>query len=127
MRRCLDPAAAGEALWQLTSASESSSTYRPPRQIAVGAADDQSSRADTSAEHHGCLGEIDFSFLLPSTKPGSLGRLGHYEIEVVLGRGGCSIVLKAFHEMLPRLEFGDGGCQRSYELWCLPKGATDGD
>ena len=37
-----------------------------------------------------------FARRLPRT--GTLGRLGHYEIESVIGRGGCGIVLKAFDE-----------------------------
>ncbi|MDW8267467.1 MAG: serine/threonine-protein kinase, partial [Gemmataceae bacterium] len=45
---------------------------------------------------------IDLSFLQPSTKPGSLGQLGHYEIHAVLGRGGCGIVLKGFDTLLQR-------------------------
>jgi serine/threonine protein kinase len=47
--------------------------------------------------------KIDLTFLQTSTKPGSLGRLGHYEIESVIGAGGCGIVLKAFDEKLRRV------------------------
>lgn len=46
---------------------------------------------------------IDFSFLEPSDEPDSLGRLAHYEIRHVLGRGGCGIVLKGFDERLERV------------------------
>jgi WD40 repeat protein len=46
---------------------------------------------------------IDLRFLAPPTQPGALGRLGHYEIFEVLGRGGFGIVLRAFDEVLQRV------------------------
>ncbi len=47
--------------------------------------------------------EFDLSYLTPSTKPGSLGTLGHYEVMQVLGQGGFGTVLKAFDEKLHRM------------------------
>src|SRR5262249_50923963 len=47
--------------------------------------------------------ENALSFLQPSPKPGSLGRLAHYEVLEVLGRGAFGIVLKAFDEKLHRV------------------------
>ncbi len=44
-----------------------------------------------------------FGYLQPSDKPDSLGRLGHYEIQQVLGRGAFGIVLKALDEKLQRV------------------------
>lgn len=41
-------------------------------------------------------------YLQPSTKPGSLGVLGHYEVLQLLGQGGFGIVFKAFDEKLHR-------------------------
>ncbi|MFQ3591741.1 MAG: protein kinase [Gemmataceae bacterium] len=56
---------------------------------------------NTAAPHR--KHEIDLSFLQPAKKPGSLGSLGHYEIEQVLGQGGYGVVLKAFDSMLERV------------------------
>ncbi len=47
--------------------------------------------------------EAGFDFLQPSSKPGSLGRLAHYEVLEVLGKGGFGIVFKAFDEKLQRV------------------------
>lgn len=47
--------------------------------------------------------EIPLGYLEPSTKPDSLGRLAHYEILEVIGRGAFGIVLKAFDEKLQRV------------------------
>lgn len=43
------------------------------------------------------------AFLAPTQKPGSLGRLSHYEVLEVAGRGSTGIVLRAFDEMLERV------------------------
>ncbi|MBI3822037.1 MAG: protein kinase, partial [Planctomycetes bacterium] len=45
----------------------------------------------------------DLSFLQPTTKPNSLGRLDEFEILSVVGKGGFGIVLKAFDENLHRI------------------------
>jgi len=73
------------------------------QQIAAGAAGNDDSPGETSAEHHASQAEIDLSFLEPSTAPGSIGRLRHYDIHEIIGRGGCGIVLKAFDEKLHRV------------------------
>jgi serine/threonine protein kinase len=41
--------------------------------------------------------------LAPSDVPGSLGRLGHYEVQQVLGSGGFGTVLRAFDDKLQRM------------------------
>jgi hypothetical protein len=43
------------------------------------------------------------TFLGPPTRPGSLGRLGHYEVLEVLGCGGFGIVFRAFDDVLQRV------------------------
>jgi eukaryotic-like serine/threonine-protein kinase len=47
--------------------------------------------------------ELKLDFLTPSEQPGHLGRLGHYEVTEVIGRGGMGVVLKAFDEKLHRV------------------------
>ncbi|MCA9117669.1 MAG: serine/threonine protein kinase, partial [Planctomycetaceae bacterium] len=49
-------------------------------------------------------GEAEFRrYLEPATRPGWLGRLAHYEIEEILGRGAFGVVAKAFDEKLHRV------------------------
>lgn len=55
-----------------------------------------------SREEDDDSGSADLSFLQPSDKPGSIGRLGHYEIVQILGQGAFGIVFKAFDEKLHR-------------------------
>lgn len=47
--------------------------------------------------------ELTLDFLAPAEKPGLLGRLGHYEVQEVVGHGGMGIVLRAFDEQLHRV------------------------
>jgi serine/threonine protein kinase len=47
--------------------------------------------------------EADLSFLAPPSEPGSLGRLDHYEVLEVVGRGGTGLVLRARDTKLERI------------------------
>ncbi|MEQ8854006.1 protein kinase [Gimesia sp.] len=49
------------------------------------------------------LDDLDIGFLQPATEAGSLGVLGHYDIQELIGRGGCGIVFKAFDQRLHRI------------------------
>lgn len=43
------------------------------------------------------------AFLDPPTRPDSIGRIGHYEVLQVLGRGGFGIVFRVFDDVLHRV------------------------
>ncbi len=45
---------------------------------------------------------VTLDFLAPAEQPGSLGRLGHFEVVEVIGRGGMGMVLKGLDECLER-------------------------
>lgn len=46
--------------------------------------------------------EVSLHFLQPATDPAYLGRLSHFDVMRVLGRGGMGIVLEAFDSKLQR-------------------------
>jgi hypothetical protein len=77
--------------------------------VATKSAVDQAVPTDSSDADHDpspecTLGEAEFrKYLEPATRPGWLGRLAHYEIEEILGRGAFGIVAKAFDEKLHRV------------------------
>jgi len=81
------PAAAGNSAVEMTIVSHS------PDQDD----DDDHKSAATSGE-----AELQ-KYLQSATRPGWLGRLAHYEIEMILGRGAFGIVVKAFDEKLHRV------------------------
>jgi serine/threonine protein kinase len=56
-----------------------------------------------AADHLAADADVDLHFLAPPTRPDSLGRLGHYEILDVVGKGAMGVVLRAFDEKLHRI------------------------
>ena len=57
----------------------------------------------TNALPPGCDDPPDLSFLAPTARPDSLGRIAHYEILGILGCGGMGVVLKGFDPKLDRV------------------------
>jgi hypothetical protein len=96
-RRSLERLAAGSKmcleLRELVSELSPAGLSRPSQTATIGV----TTRALRS---HDGLDTLDF--LEPSTDPGSLGRLGPYEVADVLGRGAFGVVLKAFDPALGR-------------------------
>src|SRR5262245_34969100 len=65
------------------------------------AAQQLAARKDTPAGR--AEDRVPLDFLTPSQRPEALGRLGHYEVLEVVGKGGMGIVLRAFDEKLQRI------------------------
>lgn len=86
---------------QSSPSSGGTSILDPPTN--PGAATAMASKNEPDSTRPAEIGEVVLDFLQPTTKPGSLGQLGHYEVLEVLGRGAFGIVVRAFDEKLQRI------------------------
>src|SRR6516164_4412921 len=81
----------------------------PPVEVETRTAEPTPGEASESAatRSYGSAGgrdpDDDLAVLTPSDRPGSLGRIGHYEVLEVLGRGGFGTVFRAFDDKLQRV------------------------
>jgi WD40 repeat protein/Tol biopolymer transport system component len=99
----------------LLSAYEEQASFlelSPAREILGGPAPERLSEGlaaweGAEATEDGSLSSVrlhdELGFLTPADKPGSLGGLGHYDVQEVVGCGGMGIVLKAFDQRLHRV------------------------
>ncbi|HTU90113.1 MAG TPA: SUMF1/EgtB/PvdO family nonheme iron enzyme, partial [Gemmataceae bacterium] len=69
----------------------------------VAPAPDHVAATATTDGRAGASDDEPLTFLAPPTRPDALGRIGHYEVLQVLGKGGFGIVFRAFDEMLQRV------------------------
>lgn len=107
----LDRACAGDAVLRkrietLLTSHEAEGNFlgKPAIQCAAEEFAGQASAGDTQGELPSGDGGVEaLDFLTASDKPDSQGRLGHYEVLEVIGRGGMGIVLRAFDEKLHRV------------------------
>lgn len=81
-------------------AGEASEGIAPTAFMGKGSTEDGQGFCDDGKQ---AAGTISLGYLQPTNRPGSLGRLGHYEVLELVGSGAFGTVLKAFDEKLQRV------------------------
>ncbi len=98
--------AAGGVTWDKT-AQNLSEKPAPSETALIDAVERLQDTPTAASDMHNASASVpvdeDLTFLQPPQRPGSLGRLDHYEILSVVGKGGFGIVLKAFDDTLHRI------------------------
>lgn len=106
---CGDDAKLRAQVDELLKTHEETSQFLETHAAAIDSVGDQTiltnaSDTDEDSDDESASGEAEFrKYLEPATRDGWLGRLAHYEIEQILGRGAFGIVAKAFDEKLHRV------------------------
>jgi len=90
------------AVAQLTPDAALESSSGDPDETRAEARTRLSSLSSLGEEVEG-TGDGSFAFLSPAERPGSLGRLAHYEILELVGKGAMGIVFKALDDHLQRV------------------------
>src|SRR5262245_56446568 len=103
---CADDAALRERVEALLLSHEQCGSFlgKPvPERMAAAVAGAEGEAATLAEALDSNTGDETLQFLTPTDKPGVLGRLGHYDVLEVIGKGGMGIVLRALDEKLHRV------------------------